>query len=149
MTDVALLTVEVVYALPWQQRLASLQVEAGTTALQAVERSGLLTEFPEIVLAKARMGIFSRVLDGSLLPTPDRYVLQQGDRVEIYRPLVADPKAARQQRAAKARSNQERNSARTDPVRTASAKGQALTVVGAPSAAGGSASPEEPMERSP
>jgi len=104
MTDATLLTVEVVYARPWQQRLVTLQVEPGTTALQAVERSGLLTEFPEIVLAAARMGIFSRVLDGSLLPTPDRYVLQQGDRVEIYRPLIADPKAARQQRAAKARS---------------------------------------------
>jgi len=103
MTDATLLTVEVVYARPWQQRLVTLQVEPGTTALQAVERSGLLTEFPEIVLAAARMGIFSRVLDGSLLPT-DRYVLQQGDRVEIYRPLIADPKAARQQRASKARS---------------------------------------------
>jgi putative ubiquitin-RnfH superfamily antitoxin RatB of RatAB toxin-antitoxin module len=129
MTDAALLTVEVVYALPWQQRLATLQVEPGTTALQAVERSGLLIEFPELVPAEVRMGIFSRVLDGSLLPTPDRYVLQQGDRVEIYRPLMADPKAARQQRAAKMRSDSARSDqaksdqAKSDQVRADSAKG--------------------------
>ena len=99
----ALINVEVAYALPERQRILSLQVPAGTTALQAARLSGITREFPDIDLDTADMGVFSKNLDGKALPLPADYVLKPRDRVEIYRPLVADPKAARAQRAAKLR----------------------------------------------
>jgi putative ubiquitin-RnfH superfamily antitoxin RatB of RatAB toxin-antitoxin module len=99
----AQLTVEVAYALPDRQRISTLQVQQGCTALQAVKLSGIALEFPEITPDTADMGIFSKSLDGKVLPLPDEYVLKPGDRVEIYRPLLADPKVARLQRAARAR----------------------------------------------
>lgn len=88
--------VEVVYASPRAQRLVALQVEAGCTAEAAIRRSGLLEEFPEIDLAVNKVGIFSRAckLDA---------VLRAGDRVEIYRPLIADPKEVRRRRVAEGR----------------------------------------------
>lgn len=95
--------VEVAYALPQRQRIIEVQVSPGTTALDAVLQSGITLEFPEIDPASASMGIFSRALDGKTLPLPQEYRLKERDRVEIYRPLVADPKAARQARAAKAK----------------------------------------------
>lgn len=95
--------VEVAYALAERQRLIALEVAPGTTALEAVEQSGIVREFPEIDPATADMGIFSKPLDGKSLPLPGEYRLKPRDRVEIYRPLLADPKAARAQRAAKAR----------------------------------------------
>ena len=98
-----LLAVEVVYALPGQQRLIKLQVAQGCTALEAVQRAGIADEFPEVDPAVAEMGIFSRKLDGKTLPLPSDYIVRAGDRVEIYRPLLADPKEVRQQRAARAR----------------------------------------------
>lgn len=97
------IAVEVAYALPRHQRIIALRVMPGTTALEAVRQSGISLEFPEIDPATATMGIFSRLLDGKLLPLPAEYRLQPRDRVEIYRPLLADPKAARARRAAKAR----------------------------------------------
>lgn len=96
-----LITVEVAYALPERQRILVVQVAAGSTALQAAQLSGIAREFPELDLATADMGIFAKNLDGKLLPLPGDYVLKPRDRVEIYRPLQADPKAARAQRAAK------------------------------------------------
>lgn len=87
------ITVEVVYALPNVQRLLSLEVAEGTTAFQAVERSGLLAEFPEIDLAEARLGIFGKTVAADV-------PLKAGDRVEVYRPLKADPKEVRRQLAA-------------------------------------------------
>ena len=87
-----MLRVEIVYALRDRQVLLAFEVEGGTTARQAVERSGILQRFPEIDLARAGMGIFGRVV------SPDT-PLRDGDRVEIYRPLVADPKQARHARA--------------------------------------------------
>lgn len=85
--------VEVAYATPDEQLILALQVSAGTTLLQAVERSGMLDRFPDIDIAKARVGIFGKMAkqDAELKP---------GDRVEIYRPLIADPKEARKKRAA-------------------------------------------------
>lgn len=97
------ITVEVAYALPERQRILTLQVQPGCTALQAARLSGITREFPEIDLEAADMGVFSKNLDGKALPLPADYVLKPRDRVEIYRPLQADPKAARAQRAAKAR----------------------------------------------
>jgi putative ubiquitin-RnfH superfamily antitoxin RatB of RatAB toxin-antitoxin module len=103
--DQDLIPVEVAFALPQRQRIVSLRVAPGTTALEAARRSGLAQEFPGLDVEQADMGIFSKNLDGKLLPLPADYVLKPRDRVEIYRPLEADPKAARQQRAAKAKAN--------------------------------------------
>jgi uncharacterized protein len=96
-----LINVEVAYALPDRQRIKALKVQRGCTALAAVSQSGITLEFPEINPAEADMGIFAKNLDGKTLPLPADYVLKVGDRVEIYRPLQVDPKAARLQRAAK------------------------------------------------
>lgn len=87
------ITVEVVYATREKQKLVSLKVDEGCTAQQAVERSGLLAEFPEIDLAKNKIGIFAKAVKADT-------VLRDKDRVEIYRPLIADPKEVRRQRVA-------------------------------------------------
>jgi len=85
--------VEVVYALAHHQKVVSLNISEGATVKDAIERSGLLTEFPEIDLGKNKLGIWNK------LAKPDA-VLRDKDRVEIYRPLIADPKEVRRQRAA-------------------------------------------------
>lgn len=85
--------VEVVYALPDRQEIASLNLPAGSTAGQAIEASGLLAKFPEIDLTRNKLGIYAK------LAKPDT-ALRDRDRVEIYRPLIADPKEVRKQRAA-------------------------------------------------
>ena len=94
--DSALLRVEVVYAMPRRQRLIALSVAPGATVAGTIEASGILREFPEIDLAVNRVGIFG------LLARPDELV-QNGDRVEIYRPLQVDPKEARRKRALKSK----------------------------------------------
>ena len=86
-------SVEVAYALPERQSIIALVVEPGTTLEQAVVASGILAQYPEIDLATAKTGIFGR------LAKRDQ-PLRAGDRVEIYRPLIADPKEVRRQRAA-------------------------------------------------
>ncbi len=86
------LTVEVVYALPAVQRLKQITVPPGTTVQQAIERSGILQDFPEIDLTKNKVGVFGKL---TRLDAP----LKDGDRVEIYRPLLADPKEVRRKRA--------------------------------------------------
>ncbi|GAA5785060.1 RnfH family protein [Chitiniphilus shinanonensis] len=91
------ITVEVVYALPGTQRLVALRLPAGSTALDAIRASGLLEAFPEIDPATQAIGIFARACK------PDT-VLRDGDRVEIYRPLIADPKEVRRQRVAAGKS---------------------------------------------
>jgi putative ubiquitin-RnfH superfamily antitoxin RatB of RatAB toxin-antitoxin module len=87
------ITVEVAYARPEEQRIVSLEVMPGTTLRQAIEQSGILEHFTEIDLSNAKVGIFGKLkkLDETL---------RAGDRVEIYRPLIADPKQVRKQRAA-------------------------------------------------
>ena len=85
--------VEVAYALENKQTLLSLEVEQGTTLEQAIVQSGILSNYPQIDLSKDKVGIFSKF---AKLDT----VLREKDRVEIYRPLIADPKAVRKQRAA-------------------------------------------------
>lgn len=84
--------VEVAYALPEQQIILSLVVPEGATVEQAIKRCGILERFPEIDLLQAKVGIFSKL-------TKMDVVLRDQDRVEIYRPLIADPKAVRRQRA--------------------------------------------------
>ena len=87
-----MLRVEVVYALPDRQILLTLEVEQGTTARMAVERSGILQRHPEVDLEQTKLGVFGRVVSPG---TP----LRDGDRVEIYRPLIANPRQARRERA--------------------------------------------------
>jgi|SRR5690606_4338861 len=98
----SLLDIEVAYALPDRQRLISMQVPMGTTALEALRRSGLQNEFPEIRPESAEMGVFARPLDGKANPLPADYILRPGDRVEVYRPLLLNPNEARRFRAARA-----------------------------------------------
>lgn len=101
MSDVQAIAVEVVYALPEQQKLIELLVQPGTTAFQAVEQSGITRFFPNLDIEEAPLGIFGQTLGTKGLPPARQYILRQGDRVEIYRPLKADPKEARRRRAAK------------------------------------------------
>lgn len=84
--------VEVAYALPDQQVILSLKLAAESTVEEAIKRSGILEKFPEIDLAQSKVGIFSKL---TKLDT----VLRDKDRVEIYRPLIADPKEVRRKRA--------------------------------------------------
>ena len=86
--------VEVAYALPDKQSLISLEVEEGATIKEAIEASGVLETYEQIDLTRNKVGIFSKF---ATLDT----VLREKDRVEIYRPLIADPKKVRKERAAK------------------------------------------------
>jgi putative ubiquitin-RnfH superfamily antitoxin RatB of RatAB toxin-antitoxin module len=88
------LPVVVCYATAQQEFLRPLEVAPGTTIGQAIEASGVLAAFPDINLVTQPVGIFSKK---KTLDT----VLREHDRVEIYRPLVADPKESRRKRAAK------------------------------------------------
>ena len=85
--------VEVAYARPDEQVILTVQVPPGTTIAEAISLSGVLERFPEIDLAASKVGVFGKV--GRL-----EQELAAGDRVEIYRALIADPKEARKQRAA-------------------------------------------------
>jgi len=85
--------VEVVYGRQDRQKVVAVTLNEGATLREAVERSGLLSEFPEIDLEKNKLGIWNK------LAKPDA-VVRDKDRLEIYRPLIADPKEVRKQRAA-------------------------------------------------
>lgn len=93
MSTAETIKIEVAYALPERQEVVPLTLPAGSTLLQAIEASGLAAKYPEIDLAKGKFGIYSK------LAKPDT-ILRDRDRVEIYRPLIADPKEVRKQRAA-------------------------------------------------
>lgn len=86
------ITVEVAYGTAERQEVIEIQVPRGTTLLQAVKASGILERFPEIDAGNTPMGIFGK------RESPDRE-LRDNDRVELYRPLVMDPKEARRRRA--------------------------------------------------
>lgn len=103
MSDIEPIPVEVAYALPDKQKIVSLLVEPGTTAYLAVEKSRITDHFPEIDLETAKMGIFGQALGTKGLKPAKEHVLQPGDRVEIYRSLIADPKEVRRKRAEKAK----------------------------------------------
>ncbi|MFK7974565.1 MAG: RnfH family protein [Halioglobus sp.] len=90
------ISVEVAYALPHKQALLTLDVAEGTTALEAAQQSGVAAQFENVNLEDAKFGIFGKVV----APTQK---LKPGDRVEIYRPLIADPKEVRKARAARAK----------------------------------------------
>jgi putative ubiquitin-RnfH superfamily antitoxin RatB of RatAB toxin-antitoxin module len=84
--------VEVIYALPAQQPLLKVRLAEGATVEDAIRASGVLEDFPEIDLAKNKVGIFSK-----LVKLDEK--VRDRDRVEIYRPLIADPKEVRRKRA--------------------------------------------------
>ncbi len=89
-----MVNVELAYAKPEQQLIVTLAMEDGATVEAAIKASGLLERFPEIASSELNAGIFGVVC------TLDQSV-KEGDRIEIYRPLLHDPKEARRQRALK------------------------------------------------
>ena len=87
------ITVEVAYALPLEQIIIPVSVAPNTTAEAAIEASRITNKYPQIDLSVNKVGLFGKLIK---LDTPLRHL----DRVEIYRPLIADPKEVRRQRAA-------------------------------------------------
>lgn len=88
----AKINIELIYPLPNQQILLNLQIEDSCTIGQAIENSGILKKYPEINLDINKVGIFSKI-------TKLSETLREGDRIEIYRALIADPKEARKKKA--------------------------------------------------
>lgn len=88
--------VEVVYGLAHKQKIVELEVEEGCTVKEAALMSRLDEDFPGLNIEESKLGMF-----GKAVRKPEEEVLREGDRVEIYRPLLIDPKAARANRAAK------------------------------------------------
>ena len=86
--------IEVAYATAEKQLIVECRVEAGTPPREAVRASGIDRHFPDLDLENSDLGVFGKVI-------ADDYELQEGDRIEIYRPLIADPKEIRRQRAAR------------------------------------------------
>ncbi len=91
-----MIRIEVACALPDCQVVKALAVPTGCTAREAVGLSGIADQFPDLDIPALRLGIFSHVVG-------DDQRLSEGDRVELYRPLLLDPKEARRQRAEKAK----------------------------------------------
>jgi putative ubiquitin-RnfH superfamily antitoxin RatB of RatAB toxin-antitoxin module len=87
------INVEVAYALPEKQVIRAVNVDSGTTIGAAIVQSGIMMDYPELELEDAKVGIFGKA---AVMTT----VLADGDRVEIYRPLIADPKEVIRKRAA-------------------------------------------------
>ncbi|KAB2837415.1 MAG: RnfH family protein [Burkholderiales bacterium] len=87
------LNIQIAFALPSETTLIDLSVSAGSTVREAIERSGILARHPEIDLTSNKVGVFGKLVK---LDT----ILHDRDRIEIYRPLLADPKEIRRQRAA-------------------------------------------------
>ena len=94
-----MINVEVVYSIGKFVELIPLSVSEGTTVIEAIRQSGMIQLHPEVEINSGNIGIYSR------LCTEDT-VLKEGDRIEIYRPLKADPKEARHQRANQQKSQQ-------------------------------------------
>jgi len=95
--ETEMIEVEVAYALPEKQKIYALRVEKGSSALDAAKHTNVCQDFEGVDLDSAKMGIF-----GQTIKSPSDHPLKAGDRVEIYRPLIADPKEVRRKRAAKA-----------------------------------------------
>ncbi|KPV91987.1 Persistence and stress-resistance antitoxin PasI [Pseudoalteromonas sp. P1-30] len=91
-----MISVEIVFALPTKATTLRVEVAQGTTAEQAVIQSGIIEKCPEIDPTALTLGVWNRTVKA-------HYELKDGDRIEIYRPLIADPKDARRKRAEKAK----------------------------------------------
>ncbi|GGU58192.1 UPF0125 protein [Pseudomonas laurentiana] len=92
----AMLEIEVVYATAERQLLLSCSVPAGTSVTEAVRLSGIAEQLAGVDLSECPLGIFGRVV-----PNPAERLVEAGERIELYRPLLIDPKEVRKQRAAK------------------------------------------------
>lgn len=86
--------IEVAYATPEKQIILEYEIDAGTAPRDAIRLSGIAEHFPEIDLEHCDLGVFGKTIAAD-------YQLSDGDRIEIYRPLIADPKEIRRQRAAR------------------------------------------------
>ncbi len=95
-----MINIEVAYALPDKQVIKAVQVPEGTLAQDVVALSGIEAEFAGEDMAEAKLGLFGKALTGA--ESPDKYAVREGDRIEIYRPLISDPKEVRRRRAAEA-----------------------------------------------
>lgn len=93
MSAVSTINVEVAYAEPDRQLIISVNVDAGTAVGGAIVQSGIMMEFPDLDIENSKVGIFGKA-------ATQETTLHEGDRVEIYRPLIADPKEVRRKRAA-------------------------------------------------
>ena len=100
----SVIEIEVVYAAVDRQVLRAVSVPEGATVRDALFKSGIGDEFPKLDLAECPVGIF-----GKVIADPEVRLIQAGDRIEIYRPLLADPKEVRRLRAAKAAEAKARN----------------------------------------
>jgi len=107
------ITIEVVYGVPHKQKILTLVVDTGTSVEQAIVDSGIIALFPEIDLSINKVGIWNRAVKLS-------EVLTDLDRIEVYRPLIADPKDVRKRRAEKAKQEgraDKTNGGRVNPLR--------------------------------
>ena len=92
-TNTTKILVEVVYALPEEQTLLALEVDDSASAEEVINQSGILELYPQIDLAKNKIGLFSKIIKLD-------HQVREKDRIEIYRELIADPKEVRKKRAA-------------------------------------------------
>lgn len=91
-----MLQIEVAYATPAKQKIIPIRVPVGTSVAQCIEKSHIREHFPEINLDEQKVGIWSKAVKLDAEP-------RDGDRIEIYRPLIADPKEVRRRRAEQAK----------------------------------------------
>lgn len=91
-----MIQVEVAFALPEKQMIIPLTVKKGTSMYDAVVQSGIASKFEGLDIDATPMGVF-----GKTERKPKERTLEEGERVELYRPLIADPKEVRKKRAAK------------------------------------------------
>ena len=105
MSDDQKINVEIAYALPDKQAIVPVEVSQGATALEAAEQSGIVDRFEGLSLEGAKLGIFGKAV-------PNTHVMSAGERVEIYRPLQADPKEVRKARAAEAKERRAKEAAK-------------------------------------
>jgi putative ubiquitin-RnfH superfamily antitoxin RatB of RatAB toxin-antitoxin module len=103
-----MMKIEVVYALPDEQTLLSVEVPEKCSVLDGVKMSGILERYPELDSEALSVGIFSQAVR-----KPEDAWLNEGDRIEIYRPLIKDPKAERKKRAA-AKAKEAESKAKSD-----------------------------------
>lgn len=105
MSDEQKIMVEVAYALPDRQAIVQVEVGPGTAAIAAVEQSGIVDRFEGLSLEGAKLGIFGKAVPGT-------HVMSAGERVEIYRPLLIDPKEVRKARAAEVKARKAKEAAK-------------------------------------
>lgn len=106
MSDIEPIEVEVAYAEPEKQKIIQVLVPPGSTAYDAVLKSGMTKLFPSIDVESVKIGVFGQTLGSKGQSKLNDYILKAGDRVEIYRPLIADPKEVRRKRAEEAKARQ-------------------------------------------